>query len=800
MNVRESLGLQDLPDAPHLAHRAHLRQKANAHIPYACHYDENIVMTRNDDLLLTIQIAGLPFETADQDVLVHKKELRNHLLKSLSGSRHAVYVHTVRRRETAYPGGIQPPGFVARLDREWREHHRKTQVYVNDIYLTFVVKPRLAGKMGLIDLLSGMSRKRDERERAAWLQDQARTLHEKAKAILVSLGEYSPRLLGQYEDNGITYSDTLRFLSFLVNGEDRPIRVPSGDLAAALPYTRHIFGTDAFETRGIHTSTVSAMLAIKSYPDHTHHGMMDHFLSLPCEMIACQSFIFSDPTPALNRMKQQQRRMEQVEDDATSQVEEICNAMDDLASSRVAYGHHHMTVQVKAASLRELEDTNLPMVSNALMRTTAIAVREDLCMESSFWAQLPGNFKYIPRPSLISSRNLASLASLHNHTCGTLTGNHWGDAVTMLETTSGTPYYFNWHVRDVGHTAICAPTGTGKSVMNNFLIAMSQKHNPRVFFFDKDYGAYPYILAMEGTHHTLSKGVASGFNPLQLDDTDRNRNFLRDWFELMLTSHGETLTAEEAELINKAVDVNYSLDRKDRILRNVVAAFGKQGTGSTRNRIDQWVGDGAYARLFDNDEDTLSFSQHLYGFEMGQIIEDERATAPVMAYLLHRIRLSLDGKPLMIVLEEGAQLLRSPYFQHAMTDWLQTLRKSNGMVIFVSPDPASLYKHESLIKQTSTQIYLANPKATREEYIERLHLTEGEFEAVRALNAANRTFLIKHDRDSVLARLDLAPVGWAIPVLSGRPEYKQTIDRLITEAGGNTDPAVWLDEFIAAHG
>ena len=62
------------------------------------------------------------------------------------------------------------------------------------------------------------------------------------------------------------------------------------------------------------------------------------------------------------------------------------------------------------------------------------------------------------------------------------------------------------------------------------------------------------------------------------------------------------------------------------------------------------------------------------------------------------------------------------------------------------------------------------------------------------------TFLIKHDRDSVLARLDLAPVGWAIPVLSGRPEYKQTIDRLITEAGGNTDPAVWLDEFIAAHG
>jgi type IV secretion system protein VirB4 len=645
----------------------------------------------------------------------------------------------------------------------------------------------------------GLSRKRDEHERKLWLQGQARELHEMGQRFLIGLADYRPKRLGIYREDGIEYSSTLSFLSFLINGEQRPIRVPRSDLASTLPYRRIIFGDDALEVRGAVGSTVSLMMSIKNYPEQTAHNMLDHFLTLPVEMVITQSFVFIDQPVAVGAMKEQRRRMEQVQDDAESQIDEIGDALDDLASGRIAKGLHHLTVQVKARGMRELEDVNMPLVSNALTKTTAIAVREDVCMESCYWAQLPGNFKYIARPSMISSRNFASFASLHNYNCGALDGNHWGPAVTLLETLSGTPYYFNWHLQDVGHTFIVAPTGTGKSALNNFLIAMGQKYAPKVFFFDKDFGAYPFVKAMGGVHSTISKGEPSGFNPLQLDDTDANRAFLFDWFSLLLTAHDEELTADDAAIIHDAVRVNYTLDHRDRTLRNVAPSFGKGGAGSLRARIDLWIKDGPYAQLFDNPKDALVFEQALYGFEMGKILDDDRVLPAVVAYLFHRIRLELarSNQRVIIVLEEGARLIRSPYFLREMENWLETIRKLNGMVIFLSPNPAALYQYgsDALIKQTATQIYLANPKATREEYIDHLHLSEGEFETIRSLNPNEHVLLIKHARDSVLAKLDLRPVKWAIPLLSGRPEYKTLIDQLIEQAGTD-NPDAWLPAFI----
>ena len=102
-------------------------------------------------------------------------------------------------------------------------------------------------------------------------------------------------------------------------------------------------------------------------------------------------------------------------------------------------------------------------------------------MQPSYWAQLPGNFKYITRPATLSTLNLASFASLHNYPTGKKEGNHWGQAVTIMDTSSGTPYFFNFHLKDVGHTVIIGPTGAGKTVLMNFLLAQAQKFNAKLF-------------------------------------------------------------------------------------------------------------------------------------------------------------------------------------------------------------------------------------------------------------------------------------------------------------------------------
>ena len=108
-----------------------------------------------------------------------------------------------------------------------------------------------------------------------------------------------------------------------------------------------------------------------------------------------------------------------------------------------------------------------------------IVVREDMNAEPAFWAQLPGNFGYIARRALVSSRNFVGFASLHNFAVGQKENNRWGPAISVLETTSQTPYWFNFHRRQVGNFTVVGPTGSGKTVALGFLLAQAMRVTPR---------------------------------------------------------------------------------------------------------------------------------------------------------------------------------------------------------------------------------------------------------------------------------------------------------------------------------
>jgi len=73
-------------------------------------------------------------------------------------------------------------------------------------------------------------------------------------------------------------------------------------------------------------------------------------------------------------------------------------------------------------------------------------------------------------------------------------------------------------------------------------------------------------------------------------------------------------------------------------------------------------------------------------------------------------------------------------------------------------------------------------------------LTEGEFNFVTEASAESRLFLLKHGRDSVIARLDLGDMPGMIKVLSGRSETNADLDQLRNEHGDN--PERWLPHFM----
>ena len=386
--------------------------------------------------------------------------------------------------------GEQPEGFARDLDVAWQQRLGGKQLYINDIVLMLVRRPA-RGKVGFVERLTKWgSGKRNSAERLA---EQARELRELDAArtnLLSALTRYGPRVLERYQGAGGICSEPLEILSALYNAEMQPVLEPSGDAGQYLPYKRISFGLDALHLKGASadTSRFGAIVSIKDYPANTAPGMLDNLLRLPHELTLTESFAFVDRQIADERIGLALRRLRAASDETSTLRQGLLGAKDELTGGAAAYGEHHLTVHVRAGSLHAL-DAAVADVQASLADIGAVAVREDLNLESAFWAQFPGNADFIARKALVSTANLSGLISLHGFPIGVPAGGPWGEPITVLETTSSTPYFFNLHSGDLGNFTLIGPSGSGKTVVLNFLIAQAQKFKPRTFFFDKDRGA-----------------------------------------------------------------------------------------------------------------------------------------------------------------------------------------------------------------------------------------------------------------------------------------------------------------------
>ena len=770
---------------------------AGSRLPYARHIDDATIETRDGRMMQFIHLGGFPFETADTEELNYRKSVRETVLRGVASSRFALYHHIVRRETTPRMTGAFADPFSRALDENWRARLDGRRLYTNDLFLTLVRRP-LQGRVGFVQEIFGGLRGAGDRQEAAAAAIREQTALNAARDGLISaLQPYGARLLTAYKGPQGQCSEPLEFLSLLYNGEMRPVRLPDADLGLYLPYRRISFGADAIELApaGRLDRSFAAMVSVKDYPGQTTPGMLDDLLRLPAEMVLTESFGFVDRQQTLDRMNLALRRMRAADDEALSLRQDLATAKDDVAAGRSAFGEHHLTVMVKAASLAEL-NIQAADVQSAFTELGVISVREDVNLEPAFWAQFPGNFRDIARRALVSSSNFASLASFHNFPVGEAEGNHWGPAITVLETTSAGPYYFNFHHGDLGNFTVIGPSGSGKTVVLGFLLAQAQKIQPRTIYFDKDRGAEIFLRAIGGRYDVLRPGQPTGLNPLMLADTPGARRFLADWTAKLVTSRGETLDADDIARIAEAVDANFSQAPQYRRLRYFAELFQGSRRASATDlaaRLAPWHGTGDYAWLFDNAEDSLDVDARTIGFDMTQILEDPAARTAAMMYLFHRVEERLDGTPSIIVIDEGWKALDDDVFVARIKDWEKTIRKRNGIVGFCTQsaqDALSSRISSAIIEQAATQIFMVNPKAQEADYCGGFGLTSHEFELIRTLPDSARCFLIKHGNDSVVARLNLSGMPELLMVLSGREASVRRLDEIRAQVGD--DPAAWL--------
>jgi type IV secretion system protein VirB4 len=578
-----------------------------------------------------------------------------------------------------------------------------------------------------------------------------------------------------------------------------PARVPlvRGHLGEALYASRLIFGREALEIRDAATARYAAMLGVKEYPATTRPGLWDGLLSAPFPLVASQSFTFLSKAAAQAVMTRKQNQMLSARDRAASQIEGLDAALDELMSNRFVMGEHQASLLVYGDTPRALAD-HLSRARALLADAGLVAAREDLGLEAAFWAQFPGNFRLRLRPAAITSRNFAGFAPFHTHPAGRAGGNHWGPAVTTLRTSAGSPYAFSFHVGDLGHTFICGPSGSGKTVVQNFMLAQLEKLGAQQVFVDKDRGAEIFVRACGGTYLSLVPGQPSGFAPLKmLADTPADRAFLGALLRQMVR-HGERpLSPQEETAIDGAVAALLPLPPGSRSIAALRALLGQRDASGIGARLDRWRSGQALGWALDGDADLLPLDARLIGFDMTHVLDAPDVRTPLMMYLFHRLQSLVDGRRLVIDVDEFWKALGDEAFRGLAQDGLKTFRKQNALLVLGTQSPADVLRSpiaHTIVEQCATKIFLPNPHAAERDYVDGFGLSHREFALVRdELAPSQRRFLVKQGLDSVVAELDLGGLDDALAILSGRAETVELLDRIRAQHGD--DPARWMVPF-----
>jgi type IV secretion system protein VirB4 len=790
-------------------------------IPYTAQLNAQVVRTRYLDYVQVFRLAGASFESVDDEQLNNWHERLNVLWRNIAAPGLGLWVHVIRRRAGLCAPGGEGQGFAASLHARYHQRLARERLMVNELYLSLVHRPRAAVAGSLLSRALGAAPASVAETHAA-----LEACDKLAETVTAALARYEPQPLGIYQHAGITCSSLLEFLALLVNGEWQRMPLPRGPINEVLATARLSFGTEALEYRQTTSTQVGAMLGIKEYATPSIVGQFNRLLAAPFAFVLTQSFLFLSRAAAQGLLQRQINRMANAGDFGQSQAAQLRIAQDALSSNEFVMGEHHLSLQVLAeldeqagsgrALLKPLED-RVAQARSLLAESGMTVAREDLGLEAAFWAQLPGNLPLRPRRAPITSRNFAAMAPFHNYPTGRASGNHWGEALTTLMTSARSPYHFSLHAadpsdepgggrRDTGHTFICGPTGSGKTVLIGFLIAMLTRCEATQIVFDKDRGLEILVRALGGEYLPLRNGVPTGFNPLQLADTPADREFLRSWLRTLVSpAHATPPGVRELSELDQALQATLALEFSARRLSRLIEFLDPTNPEGVYARLAPWCARtrGDYAWVFDNPHDSIIQrlpGRALIGFDVTDFLDNGTTRTAVTLYLFHLIRQLLDGRRLVCWLDEFWRLLGDPAFEGFAKDGPKTWRKLNAVMCLATQSPSDVLGSaisRTIIEQTATKVFFPNPTASAEEYMQGFGLSEREWRLIRErLEPASRLFLLKQGHHSVIGQLDLRGFEAELRVISGRASQLERMQQLMRRFG--CQPADWLPAFLSA--
>jgi len=447
-----------------------------------------------------------------------------------------------------------------------------------------------------------------------------------------------------------------------------------------------------------------------------------------------------------------------LDDAKESQVRELGKGIEEIELHGNYFGHFSLTVVIYDRDLAAAERAAAEFYKVFSVHDAQL-YEERYNLLNAFLAAIPGNYAFNLRYLYLLNTNYADLSFLFTLHSGE-TRNHQlrQEYLAVLETNHGTPYFMNLHYRDVAHTMILGRTGSGKSFLLNFLITNLQKYDPFTFIFDLG-GSFESLTRLFGGSYLRVGLESTGFtiNPFCLPPSKANLDFLALFVKVLLGSIGGQLDPQSDRALYEQIENLYSLEPTLRTLDVLANTLPR----NLSDALAKWLRGGQFGFLFDNPQDTVSFSR-FQCFDFQQMSRYPEVLEPLLFYILHRANEVITNREISstfkaFFIDEAWVFLRNSSIQQYVTEALKTWRKHNAAMVLSTQSLDELKRSELLaiiVESCATKIFLANPDMDQDLYRRQFHLNDTEVEWIATL-LPKRQFLIKTPELAKVANLNV---------------------------------------------
>ena len=737
--------------------------KLSSYVPWICLIDKGVVLNKNGTLQKTLKYRGYDLDSSTVYELKNINAKLNDVIKRL-GQGWSLNVEARRKRCTDYIEAENEILAIDIIEKERKLNFLENEHFESEYYLTIVqlIPTDNSKKVGEIFL--------EYAKKSEILDKTLENFNKEFKKILNLFKEIF------LEVTELDDEETYTYLHSCVSTKTDKVIVPE------IPYAMANYLCDSDLVGGLKPKLRGKeirCISIQGFPNYTVPGFFDvlNRLNIPYRWIT--RFLILSKLEALSKMERKYKNIfsqrlslfqrvyaeltgekeensRKLNEDALNKANEVRTQIALTTGDYVSQGFYTCTLIVDGDSIDEVEE-RVDIISKTINNMGFITIEESINSVEAFLGSIPGNITNNIRMPILNTITLSHLLPVSSVWGGDSWNKHLNAPPLIYTKTKGsTPFRFNIHIEDIGHSAIVGPTGYGKSVLLGLIASSFMKYkDSRVYFFDKDASSRVLTYAVGGEFHDLGNDELS-FQPLANIEIVEEKEWAYGWILEILEQENIKVSPTQKEKIWKALD---NLAKTPIELRTISNFYTSVNDREIKEALIPYKIGGALGKYFDSDKDTLNFSRWQV-FEMNQVINNKKGITPLLSYIFRRIENSLDGNPCIIILDECWMFFDNPIFAAKIREWLKVLRKKNCSVIFATQELGDILNSKlftTVLDACQTKVFLPNPNAFADNYIpiyEKFGLNKTEIEIISKATK-KKEYYYKSTKGSRLFELDL---------------------------------------------